>query len=117
MLVYSFSLFLHESQKTKINLDEKLLTSRLNELEKQIDSFRVLTPATVVALQKSEGLEAFKEIGGTGTYMNPITQRQEVMAFAQSFNSSRYEVNFISSSFYLFDYYCCYSNRCFEHCY
>jgi hypothetical protein len=45
-----------------------------------------------VTASKSYDLETYKELGGRGTSINPITHRQVVSAFAKEFNSSRYEV-------------------------
>lgn len=93
MLVYSLSLFIHENQKSHLKIEEFNINNRLNKFEQKIESVRELTPVVAVPKPKPEGLEAYKEIGGTGTYINPITKKQEVMAFAQTFNSTRYEVS------------------------
>ena len=50
-------------------------------------------PQLVRSLSGSDDLEMLKDIGGTGTSIDPVTHHQRLSAFAKEFNSSRYEVS------------------------
>lgn len=93
---------MYESNKAQSSNIDSAIRMRLDNLEQSI---RGLTPAGVESRdgkKPAEGLEILKEIAGTGSYINPVTQRQEVMAFAQTFNSTRFEVSFFSTCLFCF---------------
>jgi hypothetical protein len=110
-MIYSISFLIHESQPHSLmNLQLEPIVpiprSALHEkAEKEAESS---TPQTLsepklgqlqslrslnsIISSKSDDLESFKDLGGRGTTIDPITHRQVISAYAKQFNSTRYEV-------------------------
>jgi hypothetical protein len=67
------------------------ITKTIPSLDREFFKTHPEKPQLLRSLNSND-LESLKEIGGTGSTIDPVTGHQRISAFAREFNSSRYEV-------------------------
>jgi hypothetical protein len=110
-MIYSISFLLQENHqhqtiktpsaipKLKISPEKRTIdgsdsiriTKTIPSLDRNLKTL-IERPQLLRTFSGADDLEMLKEIGGTGTAIDPVTHHQRISAFAREFNSSRYEV-------------------------